>query len=84
MTAIFKYKNQLLFYKDIVKSKDILKKILSIKSSSIKDYFKNVFVKDILSNHTLFYYSNKNINKDIEMIYKKNISNTKCKTYYIS
>jgi predicted Zn-dependent peptidase len=78
-----KYKNQLLFYKDIVKSKDILKKILSIKSSSIKDYFKNVFVKDILSNHTLFYYSNKNINKDIEMIYKKNISNTKCKTYYI-
>jgi len=79
-----KYKDQLLFYKDIVKSKDILKKILSIKSSSIKDYFNNVFVKDILSNHTLFYYSNKNINKDIEMIYKKNISNAKYKSYYIS
>ena len=79
-----KYKDQLLFYKDIVKSKDILKKILSIKSSTIKDYFKNVFVKDILSNHTLFYYSNKNINKEIELIYKKQIQNAKYKSYYIS
>jgi len=79
-----KYKDQLLFYKDIVKSKDILKKILSIKSSNIKEYFKNVFVKDILSNHTLFYYSNKNINKDIELIYKKQIQNAKYKSYYIS
>ena len=79
-----KYKDQLLFYKDIVKSKDILKKILSIKSSTIKDYFKNVFVKDILSNHTLFYYSNKNINKDIELIYKKHMQNAKYKSYYIS
>ena len=79
-----KYKDQLLFFKDIVKSKDILKKILSIKSSTIKDYYKNVFVKDILSNHVLFYYSNKNINKNIEQIYKKNIPNAKYNAYYIS
>jgi predicted Zn-dependent peptidase len=78
------YKDQLLFYKDIVKTKDILKKILSIKSRTIKEYYKNVFVKDILSNHILFYYSNYNINKDIELIYKKNIPNAKYKSYYIS
>lgn len=79
-----KYKDQLLFYKDIVKTKDILKKILSIKSSTIKEYYKNVFVKNILSNHTLFYYSNDNINKNIELIYKKQIPNAKYKSYYIS
>ena len=78
------YKTQLLFNNDIVKNATIFKKIMSIKSSKIKEYYKKVFVKDILSRHILFYYSNSNINKKIELIYKKHIQNEKCETYYIN
>lgn len=78
------YKTQLLFNNDIVKNATIFKKIMSIKSSKIKEYYRNVFVKDILSRHILFYYSNSNINKKIELIYKKHIPNEKCETYYIN
>ena len=78
------YKTQLLFNNDIVKNSTIFKKIMSIKSSKIKEYYRNVFVKDILSRHILFYYSNSNINKKIELIYKKHIPNDKCETYYIN
>ena len=59
------YKTQVLFNNDIVKNATIFKKIMSIKSSKIKEYYKNIFVKDILSRHILFYYSNSNINKKI-------------------
>ena len=78
------YKSQLLFHKDIVKNKDIYKKLLSITSSRIKEYYKNVFVKDILSKHILFYYSNRNSNKAIEPIYKKLLPSANYKTYYIA
>jgi predicted Zn-dependent peptidase len=77
------YKNQILFNKKFVASKDIYKKLQSIKSIQIKEYYKNVFVKDILTKHILFYYSNKNINKDIDMLYKKHMPGTKSKTYII-
>jgi predicted Zn-dependent peptidase len=77
------YKDQLLFNNDIIKNRVIYKKIMSINPSKIKEYFKNIFVKDILSRHILFYYSNKNINKTIEQIYKKHIPNAEYKTYYI-
>jgi predicted Zn-dependent peptidase len=78
------YKSQLLFHKDIVKNKDIYKKLLSITTSRIKEYYKNVFVKDILSKHILFYYSNRNSNKAIEPIYKKLLPSANYKTYYIA
>jgi predicted Zn-dependent peptidase len=78
------YKSQLLFHKDIVKNKDIYKKLLSITSIRIKEYYKNVFVKDILSKHILFYYSNRNSNKAIEPIYKKRLPSANYKTYYIA
>jgi len=77
------YKDQLLFNNDIVKNRVIYNKIMFIKSNKIKEYFKNVFVKDILTRHILFYYSNKNINKTIEKIYEKHIPNAEYKTYYI-
>jgi predicted Zn-dependent peptidase len=77
------YKNQILFNKKFVASKDIYKKLQSIKSSQIKEYYKNVFVKDILTKHILFYYSNKNINKDIDMLYKKHMPGSVCKTHII-
>lgn len=77
------YKEQLLFNKNFISNKDIYKKLLSIKSNKIKDYYNNVFVKDILSKHILFYYSNKNINKTIETLYKKHMPAIKCKTHYI-
>jgi predicted Zn-dependent peptidase len=77
------YKNQILFNKDVVVSKEIYKKVISIKSSHIKEYYKNVFVKDILSRHILFYYSNKNLNKAIVSLYKKQMPNVKCNTYII-
>jgi predicted Zn-dependent peptidase len=77
------YKTQLLFNNDIVKNTVILKKIMSIKCSNIKDYYNNVFIKDILTRHILFYYSNVNINKNIELIYKKHIPDKYCHTYYI-
>ena len=77
------YKEQLLFNKNFISNKDIYKKLLSIKSNKIKDYYNNVFVKDILSKHILFYYSNKNINKTIETLYKKYMPAIKCKTHYI-
>jgi hypothetical protein len=77
------YKDQLLFNNDIIKNRVIYKKIMSINPSKIKEYFKNIFVKDILSRHILFYYSNKNISKTIEQIYKKHIPNAEYKTYYI-
>jgi predicted Zn-dependent peptidase len=77
------YKNQILFNKKFVASKEIYKKLLSIKSSQIKEYYKNVFVKDILTKHILFYYSNKNVNKAIVSLYKKHMPNTECKTHII-
>jgi predicted Zn-dependent peptidase len=78
------YKNQLLFSKDIFTSKEIYQKILAIKSSRIKEYYTNTFVKDILGRHILFYYSNKNINKAIASLYAKHMPGVKCKTHYIS
>jgi predicted Zn-dependent peptidase len=78
------YKSQLLFHKDIVKNKDIYKKLLSITSRRIKEYYKNVFVKDLLSKHILFYYSNRNSNTAIEPIYKKLLPRANYKTYYIA
>jgi predicted Zn-dependent peptidase len=78
-----KYKEQLLYYKKFISNKDIYKKIISIKPNKIKEYYNNVFIKDILSKHIFFYYSNKNINKTIEILYKKHMPNIKCKTHYI-
>ena len=77
------YKNQLLFNKEYVTSKEIYKKIISIKSSDIKAYYKNVFVKDILSRHIFFYYSNKNINNTIVSLYKKLIPTADCDARHI-
>ena len=77
------YKNQLLFNKEYVTSKEIYKKIISIKSSDIKAYYKNVFVKDILSRHIFFYYSNKNINNTIVSLYKKLIPDADCDARHI-
>jgi predicted Zn-dependent peptidase len=77
------YKNQILFNKEFVASKDIYKKLISIKLSQIKEYYKNVFVKDILAKHILFYYSNKNINKAIVSLYKKHMPGIECKTHII-
>jgi predicted Zn-dependent peptidase len=76
-------KEQLLFNKNVITNKDIYNKILSIKPNKIKDYYNNIFIKDILSRHILFYYSNKNINKTIETLYKENMPTIKCKTHYI-
>lgn len=78
------YKRQLLFHNDIIKNKDIYKKILSITSSRIKEYYKNVLVKDILTKHILFYYSNSNSNTAIEPIYKKLLPSATYKTFYIA
>ena len=77
------FKEQLLFNKDLISNKNIYKKVISINKTKIKDYYNNVFIKDILSRHIFFYYSNENINKKIETIYKKHMPNIKCKTYYI-
>lgn len=77
------YKNQALFHKNILTNKEIYEKTLSISSSQIKAYYKNVFVKEILSRHTLFYYSNKNINTQIRSLYTKHIPDVECKTHYI-
>ena len=77
------YKEQLLFNKKIISNKEIYKKIISIKSTKIKDYYNNVFVKDILSRHIFFYYSNRNTNNIIESLYKKHMPDIKCKTHYI-
>ena len=77
------YKNQILFNKKFIASKEIYKKLLSIKSSRIKEYYKNVFVKDILAKHILFYYSNKNVNKAIVSLYKKHMPASECKTHII-
>jgi hypothetical protein len=49
----------------------------------VKDYYKNVFVKDILAKHIFFYYSNKNINKQILSLYTKQMPRAECKTHYI-
>ena len=77
------YKEQLLFNKELISNKEIYKRLISIKPNKIKDYYNNVFIKDILSRHILFYYSNENINIMIESLYKKYMPNIKCKTYYI-
>jgi predicted Zn-dependent peptidase len=77
------YKTQILFHKDILTNKEIYEKTLSIPSSRIKEYYKNVFVKDILAKHVLFYYSNKNINKSILSLYTKQMPSAECKTHYI-
>jgi predicted Zn-dependent peptidase len=77
------YKKQLLFNNDIVKNNTIFKKMMSIRCKNIKEYYKNVFIKDILTKHILFYYSNININKKIELIYKKHIPYEECQTYFI-
>jgi predicted Zn-dependent peptidase len=77
------YKYQVLFGKKILTNKEIYEKTMSLSSHQIKDYYKNVFAKDILARHTLFYYSNKNINKQIHSLYKKEIPNVVCKTHYI-
>jgi predicted Zn-dependent peptidase len=77
------YKEQLIFNKNFISNKDIYEKIISIKPNKIKDYYNNVFVKDILSRHIFFYYSNININKTIETLYKKHMPIIKCKTHYI-
>ena len=79
-----KYKDQLLYYNDFISNKDIYNKIISIKPNKIIDYYNNVFIKDILSKHIFFYYSNKNINKTIETLYKKHMPNIKYKKYYIN
>lgn len=77
------YKRQVLFHKDIITNKEIYKRLLAIPPEKIKSYYKNVFVKDILAKHVFFYYSNKNINKDIISLYSKQIPSVKCKAYYI-
>ena len=77
------YKNQLLYSKNIFTSKEIYQKVISIKSSRIKEYYKNTFVKDILTRHILFYYSNKNITNAIASLYTKRMPGVECKTYYI-
>lgn len=77
------YKEQLLFSNDIIDNNELCKKLLAIKSQKIKEYYKNVFVKDLLSRHIFFYYSNKNINNTIETIYKKKLPGVKYNTYYI-
>jgi predicted Zn-dependent peptidase len=77
------YKNQLLFNKKVLTNKEIYKKTLSITPSQIKGYYKDVFVKDILSRHILFYYSNKNINREIASLYAKQMPSVKCKTLII-
>jgi hypothetical protein len=80
------YKEQLLFSKDIIDNKAIYEKMLSIKPQKIKEYYKNVFTKELLSRHIFFYYSNTNINKTIETIYKKQLlqlPGAVYKSYYI-
>jgi predicted Zn-dependent peptidase len=80
------YKEQLLFSKDIIDNKAIYEKMLSIKPQKIKEYYKNVFAKELLSRHIFFYYSNTNINKTIETIYKKQLlqlPGAVYKSYYI-
>lgn len=77
------YKYQVLFRKDILTNKEIYEKTISLSSQKIKDYYKNVFVKNILEKHTLFYYSNKNVNKQILSLYTKQIPGVVCKTHYI-
>ena len=77
------YKNQLLFNKKVLTNEEIYKKTLSITPCQIKEYYKEVFVKDILSRHILFYYSNKNINREIASLYAKQIPSVKCKTLII-
>ena len=77
------YKEQLLFSKDIIDNKAVYKKMLSIKSQKIKEYYKNVFTKELLTRHLFFYYSNANINKTIEQIYKKQLPGTVYKSYYV-
>jgi len=77
------YKYQALFRKEIITNKEIYEKTISLSSRKIKDYYKNVFVKDILAKHTLFYYSNKNVNKQILSLYTKHIPGVVCKTHYI-
>ena len=57
--------------------------MLSIKSQKIKEYYKNVFTKELLTRHLFFYYSNANINKTIEQIYKKQLPGTVYKSYYV-
>ena len=78
------YKDQLLFSKKIFTSKEIYQKLLSIKPAQIKAYYKNTFVKDILSRHILFYYSNKNITNAIASLYTKHMPGVECKKYNIS
>ena len=77
------YKNQVLFHKDIITNEEIYKRLLAIPPEKIKSYYKTVFVKDILAKHVFFYYSNKNINKDIISLYTKQMPSVKCKAYYI-
>jgi predicted Zn-dependent peptidase len=77
------YKEQLIFNKNYISNKDIYEKVISINSNKIKDYYNNIFIKDILSRHIFFYYSNININKTIETLYKKHMPTIKCKTHYI-
>ena len=77
------YKEQLLFSKKVIENKDIYQKMLSIKSQKIKEYYKNVFAKDLLFRHIFFYYSNTNINKTIETKYKKQLPGTVYKSYYV-
>jgi len=77
------YKRQVLFHKDIITNKDIYRRLLAIPPEKIKSYYKTVFVKDILAKHVFFYYSNKNINKDIISLYTKQIPSVRCKAYYI-
>ena len=52
-------------------------------AGKIKEYYKNVFAKDLLFRHIFFYYSNTNINKTIETKYKKQLPGTVYKSYYV-
>ena len=77
------YKEQLLFSNNIIDKKAMYKKLLSIKSQKIKEYYKKVFTKELLTRHILFYYSNTNINKTIEPVYKKQLPGAIYKLYYV-
>jgi len=76
------YKKSLLFNKPLLYNKEYLNLYNNIKINDVKNYYK-IFTNDLLNKGMLFYYSNKNLNLNINNILNNSIIKNKYKMLYI-
>ena len=76
------YKKSLLLNKPLLYNKDYLNLYNNIKINDVKNYYK-IFTNDLLNTGMLFYYSNKNLNLNINNILNNSIIKNKYKMLYI-